>query len=165
MRNKNTINTKDFTDISDAPRKGRMIALDLGKKRVGVAVCDEFQITTRRLETIKRKSWKKLLKEVIAYFEEFNAKALVIGLPYNFDGTESVMSGEARNLALNFSLSLDIPVYLQDERTTTYEARSNLWKRGLNNNEISKILDSEAAAIILSDFIELRKSLAKKLSE
>jgi putative holliday junction resolvase len=150
-------NKTDFTDISDAPAAGRLLALDLGTKKVGVAVSDELQITVRGVSIIKRKSWKVFLKEVISYVEKFDAKALVLGLPYNFDGSESEMSAESRRLARNFSLSLNIPVYLQDERVTTYEARGRLWKMGLNDKQIDARLDSEAAAVILEDFLDRRK--------
>ncbi len=153
MQDLNSTNQPDFTDISCAPAKGRLIALDPGTKKCGLAVSDETQLTVRRVATIKRKGWKKFLKEIISYVEEFDAKALVIGLPLNTDGTESDMSEEARKLARNFSLSLNIPVFLQDERVTTYEARGNLWDRGLEGKEVEELVDAEAAAIILEDFI------------
>ncbi len=159
MQDKHTPNKIDFTDIFDAPRKGRLLSLDLGTKKVGIAVSDELQFTVRGVCTIKRKGWKTFLKEVIGYLEKYDAKALVLGLPYNFDGTESEMSYEARKLARNFSLSLEIPVYLHDERVTTYEARGNLWKLGLSNKKVRERIDSEAAAIILEDFIETRNNL------
>ena len=78
--------------------------------------------------------------------------------PYNFDGTESEMSAEARRLAPNFSLSLDIPVFLQDERATSYEAKSRLWEQGADLKETSSRVDSEAASIILSDFLDILKN-------
>lgn len=156
VQQKETINTgeiTDFTDISRVPGAGRIIALDPGTKRVGVAVCDELRITCRALANIETTSWKKLLIRIKELVSEFDAGALVIGLPYNFDGTESEMSSEARRLARNFSLSLDVPVFLQDERATTYDARANLWNRGVGKKETRKLVDSEAAAIILSDFL------------
>lgn len=156
MQEIKTTNSDDFTDIFRAPEKGRLLALDLGTKKVGVAVSDELQFTVRPVCVVQRKGWKKFLKFIIAYLEEFDAKALIIGLPLNSDGTESEMSAEARRLARNFSLSLDIPVLFQDERLTTFEARSNLWELGYNNDEVRQKADSEAAAIILSDFIRLR---------
>lgn len=143
----------DFTGLSGVPDQGRILALDPGTKRVGVAVCDELRIACRALPLIERESWKKLLQRVKELLAEFDAGALVIGLPYNFDGTESEMSAEARRLARNFSLSLDVPVFLQDERATTYQARGNLWGKGMNKKEARKFVDSEAAAIILEDFV------------
>lgn len=157
VQEKETTNQREFTDVFDAPAAGRIVALDLGTKRLGVAVSDELQFTVRAVCTIKRTGWKKLLKQIIDILEGFDAVALVLGLPYQFDGGESEMSQEARRLARNFSLSLKIPVYLQDERVSTYEARGNLWKQGANAKKIRQTLDAEAAAIILRDFIE-RKS-------
>lgn len=95
-----------------------------------------------------------MLLQIKDILTEFDAVALVIGLPYNFDGTESEMSGEARRLARNFSLSLSVPVFLQDERATTYEAKSRLWEQGASLKETREQVDSEAAAIILSDFLD-----------
>lgn len=149
-------------DILSLSSQGRIIALDLGTKKIGVAVCDELQITTRPLPIIKRKSWKELLKKVISLIEEFDAIALVLGLPYNFDGTECEMSMEARRLHRNFSLSLKIPVFLQDERLTTKSAQQDLYDQGLEMKEILKRLDSQAATIILDDFISLREELKRR---
>lgn len=148
----------DLTDISRVRGAGRILALDPGTKRVGVAVCDELRVACRVLPVIERTSWKKLLLKVQEYLGELDAGALVIGLPYNFDGTESDMSAEARRMARNFSLSLKVPVFLQDERATTYEARGNLWGRGRDKKETRKLVDSEAAAIILEDFLDRIKT-------
>jgi putative holliday junction resolvase len=157
VQEKETTNHRDLTDVSDAPESGRIVALDVGTKRFGVAVCDELQFTTRPVRNIERRSWKKLLKEIITILEEFDAKALVLGLPYNTDGTESEMSLEVRRLARNFSLSLNIPVFLQDERVTSFEAKNLLYQQGFNPKEIVQRVDSEAAAIILSDFLDRKK--------
>jgi putative holliday junction resolvase len=133
------------------------MAIDPGTKRIGLAVSDKTQIIARPLSLIERRSWKKLLQDVLNIVSEFDAKALVIGLPYNFDGTESGMSREAYDMARKFALSLEIPVFLQDERATSYEAKGRLWERGADLAETKKFVDSEAAAIILSDFLERLK--------
>ncbi len=150
-------NPSEFTDVSRASSSGRLVALDLGMKRIGVAVSDELQFTVRPVCVIQRKSWKKVLKQIISLLEEFDAVALVLGLPYNTDGSESEMSQEARRLAQNFSLSLSIPVLFQDERLSSYAAKGYLWKTGLSEKETRERVDAEAAAVILSEFIELRK--------
>lgn len=161
MQEKETTNQPDFLDVFRVPCEGRLVALDPGTKRVGVAVSDELQITARAVKTIERSGWKKFLLQIKQILADFDAVGLVIGLPYNFDGTESEMSQEARRLARNFSLSLSIPVVLQDERVTSYEAKGRLWKEGVSGKELLKRVDSEAAAIILSDFIERRNELLK----
>lgn len=141
------------TDAFPVPNEGRIVALDPGTKRVGVAVCDEHRVITRPLPVIQRTSWKKLLLQVKDILAGYDAVALVVGLPYNFDGTDSEMTAEARDMARKLELSLDVPVYLQDERATTYEARGRLWKAGLEGEQLRAVVDSEAATIILSDFL------------
>lgn len=162
VQEQETINNSEFTNVLRAPQSGRLLALDLGTKRIGVAITDELQFTVRPVCVIERKAWKKVLKQIIALIEEFDAVGLVLGLPYNFDGSESEMSAEARRLARNFSLSLTIPVFLQDERVSSYAAKGFLWKSGVSEKEARKRVDSEAAAIILSDFITLRNQLLEK---
>ena len=156
MQDQETTNSGDFTDVFRAPERGKLLALDLGMKHIGVAVSDELQFTVRPVCVLERKSWKKLLKQIITYLDEFDAVGLVLGLPLNSDESESEMSAEARRLARNFSLSIKVPVFLQDERLSSYEAKGYLTKLGLSEKEIWERVDSEAAAIILSDFITLR---------
>ncbi len=159
MQDKQITNQPDFSDILSLTHEGRIIALDLGTKKIGVAVSDELQITVRPLPRIMRKSWKELLKKVISLIEEFDAVALVLGLPYEYDGSESDMSREARRLKQNFSMSLKIPVFFQDERLTSKSAQQDLYDRGFSMEEIAKNIDSEAATIILEDFISFRDYL------
>ena len=133
---------------------GRILAIDPGTKRCGVAICDELRVTTRPLPVIERTSWKKLLSNTKQTISDYDAKALVVGLPLESDGTESEMSLIARDMARKFALSLDIPVFLQDERSTSYEAKSRLWRQGKTLIESRSLVDSEAASIILADFLD-----------
>jgi putative Holliday junction resolvase len=158
VQQKDIPNNVPFTDLSLSLKDGRIIAIDPGTKRIGVAVSDELRMTTRPLPRILRKSWKKLLLDVKNTIEHFDAKVLVVGLPLESDGGESEMTVEARRLARNFALSLDIPVFLQDERVTSYEAKGRLWEQGHDLRETRELVDSEAAAIILSDFLDRLKS-------
>ena len=153
VQQKEIAKSRDLTDISDAPRTGRLVAIDPGTKRVGVAVCDEMRVIARPLPVLPRTSWKKLLEKIKNVLAEYDATALIVGLPYNFDGSESEMSVEARDMARKFALSLSIPVYLQDERATTYEARGRLWDSGIEGEDIRGLVDSEAATVILTDFL------------
>ena len=135
-----------------------MLALDLGAKRVGLAVSDELQITVTSLERIERRNWKQLLRQVVAAIASYDARALIIGLPLNFDGTRGPAAAEATRLAENFRKSLDVPVFLQDERLSTRAAASELKAQGYGPEEIERRVDSESAAIILRDFIEQRRT-------
>jgi putative Holliday junction resolvase len=155
-----TTNIDDSQDILRLPEAGRFVSLDPGTKRIGAAVCDEMQSTTRPLPIIERSSWKKLLFTVKDIVSDFDAAALVIGLPLNSDGSESDMSLEARDLSRKFSLSLNVPVFLQDERVSTYEARRRIWQS--KRAEPDSHVDSEAACVILEDFLDRVRSLRTK---
>jgi len=132
---------------------GRLLALDLGARRVGVAVTDELRITVNPLPAIERRSWKDLLRRVAAVIESYDARGLVIGLPLSLDGAEGLAAQDARTIAEKFRRSLSVPVYLQDERLTTFAATAQLKEAGRNAREIKQQVDSEAATIILGDFI------------
>ncbi len=159
VQDNKTTNQRELTEIRDAPVKGRLLCLDLGTRKVGLAVSDEIQLTVRPVRLLKRTSWKTFLKKISQLVGEFDAAALVIGLPLAFEGGESEMSEDARAVAEKFSLSLDIPVYLHDERLSTYTARGHLWKTGKKDGELRDLLDAESAAVILSDFIETRNQV------
>lgn len=154
MQQKESSNSHAFADLRDVPATGRILAIDPGTKRIGVAVSDPDRVLASPLPIVERTSWKKLLLQIRDTLAEYDAKALIVGLPYNFDGTESKMTIEARDLARKFELSLDLPVFLQDERATTYEARGRLWKAGVKGSLMKRVLDSEAATIILTDFLD-----------
>jgi putative Holliday junction resolvase len=130
-----------------------IVALDLGTKFVGVAVSDERHITIRRLPPLKRSNWKRLLSEVENLIESFDAEALVLGLPLRLDGAMGSSAMEIERLARNFSKSLRVPVYLQDERLTSFDARDKLISEGHAEEEIRGLIDGEAAALILRDFL------------
>ena len=130
-----------------------MIALDLGEKRVGVAISDELWITIRPLPFLHRRNWKQLLIAVVDLVQHFDAQALVIGLPLHLDGAEGDSAREAKRIAHYFELSLKVPVYLQDERLTSREAEGALRAAGYPEDKLHKYVDSESAAIILRDFI------------
>ncbi len=135
------------------PLRGRVLALDLGAKRVGVAVSDELCITVRALAPIQRTNWKQLLRAVTDQIIAFDAQALVIGLPLCLNGDEGEAAMEARRIAQNFARSLSVPVYLQDERLTSQAAEENLRAAGITVNNLRARIDGESAAIILRDFI------------
>lgn len=133
--------------------EGRLLALDLGDKRIGIAVSDELQIAVRSLPLIQRTSWKQLLIKVAQAVMDFDAQALVIGLPLHMDGSASQAAKDAHRLGANFAKSLPIPIFFQDERLTTQAAETNLREAGYKDAEIRRSVDSASAVIILRDFI------------
>jgi putative Holliday junction resolvase len=137
----------------DSHLKGPVLALDLGEKLVGVAISDERLVTARRLEPLKRSNWKKVLQDVRNLLEGFDAQTIVVGLPLRMDGTEGDAAKNVRRVALNLARSVKQPVYLQDERLTSLAAVENLKAEGHKPDEIPALVDGEAAALILRDFL------------
>ncbi len=134
--------------------RGPVLALDLGQKLVGAAVSDERLITTKRLPPLKRSNWKKLLQDVRHLIERFDAQTIVVGLPLRLDGTAGDAAQDIRRLAANLAKSVEQPVYLQDERLTSFEATANLKAEGVKPDDIPALVDGEAAAMILRDFLQ-----------
>ena len=141
------------TTANQAQLIGPVLALDLGEKLVGAAVSDERLVTTKRLQPLKRSNWKKLLQDVRDLLERFDAQTIVVGLPLRMDGSEGDAAENVRRLARNLAKSVPQPVYLQDERLTSFAATENLKAEGIADDEIPALVDGEAAAVILRDFL------------
>ena len=130
-----------------------IVAIDLGEKRVGIAVSDALSISITRLDVITRTSWKQLLRDVANLIQRFDAQTVVIGLPLRLNGSCGDSALEVQRVAEKFARSLNLPVYLQDERLSSVEAEQNLRLEGHKRAQVSALVDSEAAAVILRDFL------------
>jgi putative Holliday junction resolvase len=134
----------------------RMIAVDFGSKNIGIAVSDALGITVRPVETIRRSSLNKDLARLKFLIEDLEAEAVVVGLPLRLDGTV----GEAAEKTLRFIERLrgevELQVFTQDERLTSYEAEQMMREQGLNRAERRKRSDELAATIILQDYLSSR---------
>ena len=139
-------------DVPDSIR-APVLALDIGTKRVGVAVSDSLSISINRLDAIQRTNWKQLLRDVEKLALRFDAKTLVIGLPLKLNGSLGDAALATRETAQKFARSLKLPVYLQDERLSSVEAEENLRDAGVPPEQQRNRVDSEAAALILRDFL------------
>ncbi|HEX7175961.1 MAG TPA: Holliday junction resolvase RuvX [Pyrinomonadaceae bacterium] len=130
-----------------------MLAIDPGRKRVGLAVSDELRLTARPLSPLRRSNWKDLLQSLSDVVRRFDVKTVVIGLPLLLEGAEGDAAEEARRFGRNLQLSLNLPVYFQDERLTSREAEETLRAEGYSESAIAGRIDGEAARLILLDFI------------
>jgi putative holliday junction resolvase len=152
-----------FIDISAAEARalqGRVLAIDMGSKRVGLALSDELRLSVRTLSVLPRTPWKRLLNSLAGLCEEFDVRMIVVGLPLRLDGVEGDAAREVRRLARNLELTLKIPISLQDERLTSKAAEGSLREQGLHGRQISESVDGEAAALILRDYISDQTSAA-----
>lgn len=138
--------------------RGRVLAIDLGRKRVGLAVSDETRLSTRALQALPRTSWKELLRSLSEIVRDFDVREVVIGLPLLLKGGEGESAADARRVGRNLQLSLRLPVHFQDERLTSKAAEESLRAEGHAGRELSKLVDSEAARLILQDFLSHQTS-------
>jgi putative Holliday junction resolvase len=133
---------------------GPILSLDLGQKRIGVAISDPTLSAITRLPALRRSNWKRLLLDVRDLVRRFDAQAMVVGWPLRLNGTQGEAADGAKEIARKFALSLDLPIFLEDERLTSAEASEDLRAAGRDASQIAAEIDSESAAIILRDFIE-----------
>ena len=134
----------------------RFLCLDIGDKRIGVAVSDPFNSYALPVETYHRKNLKTDLDKIVFYVKEKCATALVCGLPVNFDGTPSVQTKKAEFFIDKLKELLSVEVYTVDERCSTCEAEDRLIEQGKSREERKQVVDALAAATILQGFLNDR---------
>lgn len=135
----------------------RLLGVDFGLKRVGLAVCDCQFILATPLPVVYTHSMRESIDKVAALAKEKDVGGIVVGLPLNLDGSESLQSGRVRAFAKNLSKVAGLPVELIDERLSTIEADGLLESAGVKKSERHKFIDSAAATVILQSYIDSKR--------
>lgn len=136
----------------------RIIAFDIGDKRVGVAVSDPFNTFALPATTYFRtRSAEKDAENLCTLVKEKDAGLIVCGLPLNFDGTESVQTLKTKKFAELIRAQTDVPLVFEDERFTTVEAERVLISGGVRRENRKQSIDSIAASYILEGYLNKRK--------
>jgi putative Holliday junction resolvase len=130
----------------------RIIGLDVGDARIGVAATDPIGATAQPIETIRRDELS--VEHIRGLSEELGAERIVVGLPLLMDGREGAQAASVRGFAEELERSLGLPVSLVDERLTTKEADSVLRGSKLGGTEKKAASDRLAAALILRAYLE-----------
>ena len=135
-------------------KKSRLMGIDPGRKRVGIAISDENKIIATPYTTIIKNKYSDFVKEIIKVVEENQIKGIVIGNPINMDGTKSQSSQSAKDLAINLSKDVTENVTLWDERLSSQGA-FNL-SNDLTSNTSKKVskLDENSAQFILQGALD-----------
>ncbi|MBE7086743.1 MAG: Holliday junction resolvase RuvX [Clostridiales bacterium] len=134
-------------------RVERFLCLDIGDKRIGIAVSDPFNTYALPVETYTRKNLKTDLQKIATLVKDKSITALVCGLPVNFDGTPSIQTQKANYFIERLKESLGVQVFTVDERCTTCEAEEVLISQGKTRQERKLYVDSLAATSILEGFL------------
>ena len=135
----------------------RLLGIDLGTKRIGIAISDYNQKIATPLQTLDKSKQGKLIHELESIITENDIKGIIIGNPINMDGTYGKSSQSAKDMAINISNKIDIPVTLWDERLSTVGAFNLSSELDINVSKREKDIDKFAAAFILQgalDFIQ-----------
>lgn len=130
-----------------------IMAVDLGKARTGIAICDKTELLASPLTQINEYNREKLLDKISDLAKEKRAELLVVGLPKNMDGSEGESAKNARSFADELAEKTGLPIDMQDERGTTITAHNYLNATDTRGKKRKSVVDAVAATIILEDYL------------
>lgn len=137
----------------------RIICLDIGTKRIGVAASDPFGWTAQGITVIERRGIEKDLRKIAEICDELDAKKILIGLPLDAEGAEGVSAKKIREFELLLRKDLtarnsSIDIEMWDERYSTAEAEDRLIEANVSRAKRKRVIDKMAAAVILEGYLE-----------
>lgn len=141
----------------------RILALDVGDKTIGVAVTDPLNIFAQGITTIERVGIKKDTTKVLNYIKEYGCDTLVIGLPTNLSGHDTIQTEKVREFRTRMENKLrssglsNVKVDWQDERFTTSIAESVLIQADVKRSKRKEVIDKQAAVIILQSYLDSKR--------
>lgn len=133
---------------------GRILALDLGKRRIGLALSDELGITAQGLETLRRTRVRDDLNKLTELIRDRDVSLILMGNPVNMSGQEGRQSDWARDFAERLEALSGVAVKLWDERLTTVEAMRVLDESGISQHKKSQAVDRLSAVILLESYLD-----------
>ena len=142
-------------------KKSRLIGIDPGKKRIGIAISDESKIVATPYTTIIKKDYSNFLAEMRKIVDENNIQGIIVGNPVNMDGSPSASSQSAKDLALNLSKDITQNITMWDERLSSKGAFNLSSNLDINVSKKMQKLDENAAQFILQGALDY---LSKKIT-
>ena len=142
----------------------RIICLDIGDARIGVAVSDMTRLIATPIDTIYRVGWGPDTKKVVAICEQYETTEVLAGWPLNMDGTAGFQSEKVKNFCLQLEKA-GLTVYYQDERLTTVTATNALIEGNMHRAERKHNVDKVAAAVILQQWLDTQRNLQQNQTQ
>jgi putative holliday junction resolvase len=140
------------------PSAGRIIAIDWGEVRLGLALSDEGQLLASPLATLVRRPGKRFpMPPFLAHLEQHHPVGLLVGLPLTPEGDEGPSARAAREVAEVVAMRTGLPVELLDERMTTARAHREIHAQGGSTRGRKAEVDALAAAVLLQGFLDMRR--------
>ena len=131
----------------------RSIGIDLGSKRVGLALSDKTSMIASPYKTLNFKNEQDLLDQLRIIIEDFKVEAIVLGLPLNMSGEDSTQTKKVRQFKSALSI-FNLPIKLEDERLSSVSAKKSLIMQDIKTGHNKSEIDKRAAAIILQQFLD-----------
>lgn len=132
----------------------RILALDVGEKRIGLAVSDPLGITAQGLEVLNRQGWEADLAHLLEVARQYQVQEIVVGLPRHMDGRLGRLAPEIQELAQSLKEALGVKVIPWEERLTSVEAERVLLKADVSRRRRRQVLDKLAAVLILQSYLD-----------
>ncbi|MBE5811955.1 MAG: Holliday junction resolvase RuvX [Clostridiales bacterium] len=142
----------------------RIICLDIGDARIGVAVSDLTRLIATPIDTIYRVGWGPDTKKVVAICEQYETNEVLAGWPLNMDGTAGFQSEKVKNFCAQLEKA-GLTVYYQDERLTTVTATNALIEGNMHRAERKHNVDKVAAAVILQQWLDTQRNLQQNQTQ
>ena len=137
------------------PKPPRYLAIDVGSKRIGVAVSDELGLTAQPVLTLeRRRNPREDLRSLARLCRRFAVSAIVVGNPLKLDGEVSPQAARVQAFAKQLGELSGLPIHLWDERLTTHEAHKLLYESGRARQTHRRVVDQVAATLILQSFLD-----------
>lgn len=133
---------------------GRILALDVGDRRIGIAVSDELALYAHPLMTLERISWKRDLEAIQRVVEERGIRRIVVGMPLDMDGGRGQRAGKTEGFMARVRRATGLEVVPWDERLTTVEAERALLVGDMSRARRRRVIDQVAAVIILQSYLD-----------
>jgi len=135
---------------------GRILALDLGTRRIGLAMSDELSLTAQGLPTLTRRNPRWDLQELTRIAAQHGVDRILLGDPRRMDGEQGTQSAWAREFAAELGIKLGLPVEMWDERLTSREAERTLRGSRLASRDKKEAIDRLSAVILLQSYLDLQ---------
>ena len=144
--------SNNFREI--IPKNKTILCLDLGKKRIGLAISDVNQKIASPYNVIKEKKFSEVLEIIKNLVKEFDIGSIIVGDPINMDGSLGPKSQSSRSFIANINKDIHIPILLWDERLSTVAAEKSLIEADISRKKRGEVIDKIAANIILQNFLD-----------
>lgn len=138
-------------------KTGRLLGIDFGECRVGLAMTDALQLTAQPFKTIRAASQEASLAQIVAVCAKYQIKGILVGLPLKMSGEEGTMSAKVRSFSERLQRLVNLPIVLWDERLSSLQAERILQDHSVSPSKNKHLVDKLAATLILRNYLDCRR--------